>query len=139
MKRNVHSTSDTAKACLEKLTCNEYYMKTVMAYLQDIKSEMKQFTYHCKMETVDIAKYFPLDNDEDMAEFMDRDDGQWDLRRKAFYHLLFTTITEKKNKFAGALLTTLFTRNFIKNHKWPGLEKYFFFRRQFLLPAYNIK
>ena len=120
MKRNIHNSSDTGKCCLEKLKCNEYYTQEVLGHIKDIKRDLLQFTFHMKMDTVDLSQFFPLQSHEPLLEFMNRGHEDWNLRRKGFYHLLFTTVTKSQKKFAAALLHTLFTRNFIRKHRWPG-------------------
>lgn len=119
MRRNIHSTNDIVRSNHERLLCNEQTNKIVIEMLKDIKEEMRQYNFHIKMETADVGKYFPLDCDEDLQEFMDRGHPEWPSRMKGFYHLLFTTVTQKKRRFGGALLHALFTRNFISCHRWP--------------------
>lgn len=108
------------KKCLDKLICNEYNMKTILSLLKEIKDDMKELTYHRKMDSVDLSVFFPVDSDEDLNNFLNRDHEDWAARRKAFYHLMFTTVNNSKDKFACALLHSLFTRNYISTHQWPG-------------------
>lgn len=110
---------EISRACLEKHNCSEYYMKTMLAMVREIKDDMKQFTFHMRMDSVDLSEFFPLNTDDDVKRFMDRDDEEWPLRRRGFYHLLYTTVTTQKKKFASGLLHTLFTRSYIANHRWP--------------------
>ena len=87
--------------------------------LQDIKDGMLQFSYHMKMDTIDISSFFPVKDEESLQLFMDRKHPDWNARRHGFYHLLFTALTKKKKKFAKALLHTVFSREFIGGHRWP--------------------
>lgn len=120
LKLNLQGTNDVVRSNSDKLINNEYNMKTVISLLTDIKSDMKEFTYHMMMDTVDLSMYFPLKSDDDLSKFMNRNDDEWELRKKGFYHLLFTAVTKSRRKFAAALLHALFSREFIKNHRWPG-------------------
>ena len=120
MRRNVHANAETGRSSHGKLTTNEVNMNLVIGMLKEIKDDMKQYLFHMRMDCVDVSVFFPLKDDESLRNFMDRDHAEWHLRQKGFYHLLFTTVTKSKKKFSTALLHTLFTRNFIKTHKWPG-------------------
>ena len=118
MKRNSQGTYDTVRSVHDKAQTNESNMLTVISMLKEIKSDMMQFNYHMRMDSADLSEFFPLADDNSLQKFMNRDDDQWPLRRRGFYHLLFNTVTKQKQKFAGALLHILFTRNFIANHRW---------------------
>ena len=119
MRRNAHNTCDTVRANFDKLSINEYNVTKIMDMLSDIKDDMRKFNFHMRMDTVDISDFFPLKSDADMKNFMDKSHEDWPMRRRGFHHLLFTTVTKSKKKFSTALLHTLFTRQFIANHKWP--------------------
>lgn len=118
MKRNTQGTYDTVRSVHDKVRRNESDTKMVIDLLREIKSDMRQFTFHMRMDSVDLSEYFPLRNDKDLDRFMNREDEEWPLRRRGFYHLLFNTVTKQKNRFASALLHTLFSRDFIANHRW---------------------
>lgn len=103
----------------EKLKCNDYYMKAMMSMLQEIKEGMLKNNYHMKMDTNDVSDFFPIKDEQSLKLFMDRTHSEWDARKHGFYHLLYTTITKKKKKFARALLHTVFSRPYISSHRWP--------------------
>ena len=112
--------SDTTRSNHQKLANNEKFQETVIETLHEIKSDMKKYIFHVNMQSVDISDFFPLKSGEDLEKFMDKSDEQWMDRRNGFYHLLHTTIADTKRKFSSSLLHVLFTRDFIKNHRWPG-------------------
>lgn len=87
--------------------------------LIDLKTDMKQFTFHVMLETTDISDVFPLEDAENLNKFLAQDED-WPKRKRSFSHLLFNTLSKKPRKFASALLHTLFSRTFIQNHKWPS-------------------
>lgn len=107
------------RANYERGKCNDVFQKKVLGLLNEIKDDMKKYSFHMQMDSTDLSEFFPLKNKHDLAKFMDRDHEEWPLRRRGFYHLLFTTVSQTKKKFASGLLHTLFSRNFIKEHKWP--------------------
>ena len=119
MRRNMFNTNDIVKCHLDKLGCNDNQLKTIISMLKEIKEDMSKYNYHMKMDSTDISDFFPLKSEGDIKKFMDKSHDEWPLRRRGFYHLLFTTVTKNKKKFATALLHTVFTRDFISNHRWP--------------------
>lgn len=116
----MHNTNDIVRLLQQKFDSNSVIMNAVVQMLKEIKVDMKQYTYHMRMDCVDVSEFFPLSDATDLARFMDRSHKEWDLRRKGFYHLLYTTVTNKKRRFPGALLHAIFTREYIANHKWPN-------------------
>lgn len=120
MKRNLQNTNDIVRQNNEKLTCTEYCVKNIAGMLKEMKDDMKQYMFHIQMDRTDLSDFFPLENDEALERFMDKTHEDWEARKFGFYHLLFTTVTKQKKKFAAALLHTIFSRNFIATHRWPG-------------------
>lgn len=72
MRRNMHSTNDCVRFNREKLVSNEYSMKMVVDMLREIKQDMSQFTYHVKMDSVDVSEFFPLRSATCLEKFFDR-------------------------------------------------------------------
>lgn len=118
MKRNCQGTHDTVRFNSQKLVPIDCNTKLILDHVIEIKQDIRRFNFHIKMDMIDMSLYFPLENDASLAEFMAKDED-WEKRRKGFHHLLYTVVTNDKKKFSGALLHTLFTRDFVRNHKWP--------------------
>ena len=119
MRRNVHGTYDIVRSNNDKLVNNECDMKNLISMVKDVKEDMKKYTFHMRMDYCDVGQFFPLQSDQDLQKFMDRQHPDWHLRMKGFNHLLYTTVTKNKRRFGGALLHTLFSRQFIPCHRWP--------------------
>lgn len=119
MRRNMFNTNDIVKNHLDKLGLNDEHLKTIMSMLNEIKKDIQQFSFHMRMDSIDVSDFFPLKNDDDLKRFMDKNHEEWPLRRRGFYHLLFTTVTKNQKRFGTAMLHTLFSRQFISNHRWP--------------------
>lgn len=119
MRKNLINVIEIVRSNNEKMKCNDYYMRAILATVQEVKDGMRQFCFHTKMDTNDVSDFFPLKNKESLSLFMDKGHPDWNARRHGFYHLLFTTLTKKKKKFAKAILHTIFSREFIANHRWP--------------------
>lgn len=119
MRRNGHGTNDIVRSNHDKLVYNEHNMQTLLTMMRELKDDMLKFTFHMRMDYSDVGQFFPLKSNQDLQNFMDRNNPDWPLRMKGFYHLLYTTVTKNKRRFGGALLHTLFSRNFIIGHRWP--------------------
>ena len=55
---------------------------------KEMKQQLIKYNYHVKMESGDISSMFPLENDEQLNNFM-KQDQEWDKRRKESYNLLY--------------------------------------------------
>ena len=119
LRKNVINLIEIGRSNHEKLKCNDYYMKTILSMLQDVKGDMRQYIFHMKMGVTDVSEFFPIKSDSSLKRFMDRENPDWEARKHGFYHLLFTAITKAKKKFAKAILNTVFTRQYIIDHRWP--------------------
>lgn len=120
MRRTQQYTYDLSRSNFESHKCHDYSNKFTTGILLDIQKDLRKFTFHMRMDTVDISDFFPVNDDETLEKFLDKDHPDWQLRKRGFYHLLYNTLSTNPKKFAAALLHTVFTRNFISKHKWPG-------------------
>lgn len=68
----MHGTNDCVRFNREKLINNEFSMKLVIEMLRAIQHDMKSFTFHMRMDSVDVSEYFPLKDIESLKTFFDR-------------------------------------------------------------------
>lgn len=125
MRRNDHGTNDIARSNFDMNTVILKVVKMLLAEVKEIKANFMKFSFQSQMDTVDISIYFPLKDEEALEDFL-KFDEEWHQRRKAFYELLYNTVTNEKKRFACALLHVVFTREFIRDHKWPMAGGYFY-------------
>ena len=96
----------------------------MMGILQDLQVKMTRFSCQFDMrKDVDIKKYFPIKSLQDISRFLDKGDGLFQKRRDEFEDFLYCNVTNTKKlkrPFETTLLSTLFSRDFITSHKWPG-------------------
>ena len=92
--------------------------------VQDLQATVLRLSSNIDMrKPVDISKYFPVKQDADLQSFLDKSDGQFDCRRVQFENFLYCNVTKSmklKRTFEATLLSTLFSRDFISSHRWPG-------------------
>lgn len=70
------------------------------------------------MDTTTVAKYFPIENQQQIYDFLDESDGCFDRRVQAFFEYLFLVRAETPKQFGEALQLHLFTKEYIKTHHW---------------------
>lgn len=73
--------NDFSKINSEKTKNIENNVAEILEDTREIKTTLLQYSFHVRMETADIAEYFPIKSDEDLNKFMLHDD-QWSLRKK---------------------------------------------------------
>lgn len=96
----------------------------ILALLEDVQATLLRVTSRLDMKTeVKMDDYFPIKTDLDMQRFLDKGDGQFHLRREGFENMLYCNLTKSikiKRPFEATLLSTLFSRDYISGHRWPG-------------------
>lgn len=96
----------------------------ILTILMDLQSTMLRVTSKLDMERkLHIDQFFPVKVDADMREFLNKDDGQFKVKREEFENWLYCTVTttlKLKRPFESSLLAALFSREYIRSHKWPG-------------------
>lgn len=69
-----------------------------------------------------MKNFFPIDDDSMMKKFI-KDDADFGNRKRDFQALLYMILTDAdltQRQFQDALQTTIFTRNYLKNFRWPN-------------------
>ena len=120
MRRNHENTNAIVtanhhklKAIQERQLAQDSNIATIMEFVTKQKFEMD-------MEAPDIGVFFPVTDAKQLELFMDRSHPDWDARRKEFYNMLFTCLSDNKGCFTKGLLHTLFTRKYMLTVKWPS-------------------
>lgn len=95
-----------------------------MAIILDLQATVQRLSSRLDMEKkIDINEYFPVTDDSNLQRFLDKTDGRFHMRREEFEHFLYCNVTKTqklKRPFETNLLQTLFSREFISSHRWPG-------------------
>lgn len=96
----------------------------MMKAMTDIQATLLRVTSQMDMKKkVDIDDYFPINVDSDLQKFLSKDDGQFKIRREEFENWLYCHVTNNlkaKRPFESNILAAIFTRDYIRSHKWPG-------------------
>lgn len=96
----------------------------MMAMMEDIQQNMFRLSSRCDMKKkVNIDNFFPIKDDAQLEKFLDKSDGDFQVRRDEFEHYLYCHVTRNlklKRPFETDLLSTVFNRDYISSHRWPG-------------------
>lgn len=96
----------------------------MMAIVENHQADLLRVTSRLDMQTeVKMDDFFPIQSDSDMQRFLDKGDGQFHLKRESLENMLYCNLTKSlklKRPFEAALLSTLFSRDYISSHRWPG-------------------
>ena len=101
----------------------------MLALLLEQREENRRLSTFLKAKIPDIKKFFPIQNNQILQQFMDESDGLFPLRRSEFYNFVSSCASDKKNLFATTLLNNCFSDEYIANHVWPTHRyiNYFFY------------
>lgn len=92
--------------------------------LEDVQATLLRLTSNMDMQKkVNIDEYFPIHDDAGLAKFLDKSDGLFPQKREEFEGMLYCNVTKNlklKRSFEATLLSTIFSRDFITSHRWPG-------------------
>ena len=96
----------------------------ILEILQDLQKTVLRLASNADMESkINIDNYLPIKTDADLDRFLDKKDGLFAEKRKEFENFLYCQVTRNlklKRPFEATLLGTLFSRDFISSHRWPG-------------------
>lgn len=124
IKRNTKICVQASRLQAERDKLSADKQDKMMGILEELQATVLRLSAKVDMTTkVDIQKYFPVTQDSDLQRFLDKSDGQFHLRREQFENFLYCSVTRTlklKRPFETSLLATLFSRDFISSHRWPG-------------------
>lgn len=105
-------------------------MKSMIA---DIAVQVRKDTFDTLMQGPDMSEFFPVQNDQQLLDFMDRTNSEWPARRTEFAHYLFNCVSNSKKAFSKGLLKSLFSREYMRSVKWPTQRAWYFFSTLLIL------
>ena len=117
MRRNLENVHGFSQATYKEVLDIK---ATVYPQLKAIEAQVQKATFNTVMQGTDISEYFPVERNEQLQLFMDRDHVEWESRKMAFYNFLYTITSSTKKGFARGMIKALFTREYISKAKWPS-------------------
>lgn len=121
MRRNLENTNALAQASYKEIMEIKKYLSKIDARLDAISTQVDNSTFQTLMSgSSDLSEFFPVENKEQLANFMNRQHPEWESRKTEFYNYLFTITTKNRGGFARGLIKALFSRKYISKNKWPS-------------------
>lgn len=124
MKRSTKTLVHSSKLQTERDKIFAENQSKMVEILMNVQSVVTRLATQFDMRrSLNIDTYFPIKTDTDMARFLDKTDGQFQAKREEFENFFYCSVTnnlKSKRPFETHLLATLFDREYIKSHKWPG-------------------
>lgn len=70
------------------------------------------------MKSVNIFKYFPIEDDKMLEEFMKKDED-YEERIQQLYTVFIPAISDKQGPFGNAIIKAIFSIPYLLSHRWP--------------------
>lgn len=121
MRRNHENTYALAHATHKEVVDIRSTILRLESKLDAVANQVHKATFDTVMgQGCDISEFFPVESNEQLNRFMDRENSEWNSRKNEFYHFLYTIASNTKKGFARGMIKALFTRSYIVNIKWPS-------------------
>ena len=124
MKRGNKVLVAASKQQTERDKIYEHNQSKILNALEDIQATLLRVTTQIDMRRkIRIDEFFPINTDSQLRNFLNKSDGQFNLRREEFENMLYLNVTKNiklKRPFESNLLSAVFSRDFISSHRWPG-------------------
>ena len=119
MRRNMENTNGLAQASYKEILEIKKHLAAIDSRLEAISIQVHQSTFQTLMSGCDLSEFFPVQRNEQLEMFMDRQNPHWESRKSEFYHFLYTVSSKTQKGFARGLIKAIFSRKYILNAKWP--------------------
>lgn len=79
------------------------------------------FFYYFQMRSINIYDFFPIENDEMMEKFLNKD-RDYEERKQQFSTILQNALVDNKTKLANSIIAEVFDISYIQTHRWPTIK-----------------
>ena len=118
-KKNLENTNGFTQATYREVIELKAQISEILIKLEGIGRQVHKATFNSVMSGADISEFFPVEKNDQIEQFMDRNHPEWTSRKQEFYHFLYTIASDNKKGFARGMIKALFSRNYIMHSKWP--------------------
>ena len=120
MRRNLENTNGLAQANHREILLIKTSLAQLHSKIESLSIQVQKATFQSVMQTSDISEFFPVESNDQLEQFMDRNHPEWPSRRAEFYNFLLTVTSKVKKGFARGLIKALFSRTYILTVKWSN-------------------
>lgn len=120
LRKNLENTNAFAQAIHKDVVELKATLSQIESHLQTLGIQVQKATFQKAMSGCDISEFFPVEKQEQLDAFMDRDHPEWEDRKAEFFNFLYTIASDTKKGFATGLIKAIFSRKYILTAKWPS-------------------
>lgn len=120
LRKNLENTNAFAQATHRDVQEIKSTLTKIESNLEALCIQVQRATFQKAMSGCDISEFFPVERQEQLEAFMDRDHPQWEERKAEFYNFLLSIASENKKAFATGMIKAIFSRQYISTTKWPS-------------------
>ena len=120
LRKNLENTNAFAQATHRDVVEIKAVLSKIDSHLEALSIQVHQATFQKAMAGCDISDFFPVEKQEQLEAFMDKDHPQWEERKTEFFNFLYTIASRNKKGFATGLIKAIFSRQYISKAKWPS-------------------
>lgn len=120
LRKNLENTNAFAQATHREVMDIKATLSQIQSNLEALGMQVHRATFQKAISGCDISEFFPVEKEEQLVAFMDRDHPQWEDRKAEFYNFLLSIASDNKKAFSTGLIKAIFTRQYISNAKWPS-------------------
>lgn len=77
--------------------------------------------YFSQMKSINVYDFFPIQDDAMLEKFLSQD-SQYEERKDQFSSIIINAIKDNSKKFMGAVVSAVFSEEYVTNHRWPTLK-----------------
>lgn len=127
LRRNLKNQHEGIHSLAQRLDNVERQQSAILEMCSVIKETVLSTHKNVQRDELNISGFFPLANGAMLDLFLSNDDGLFNRRASHLEDLLYTTfnpitnksLTQSERSFTDALITTLFSPEFLMTHRWP--------------------
>ena len=116
----MENTNGIVQASYSEILALKATLSKLETRIDDIAFQVQKATFNNLMAGCDISEFFPVESQQQLEIFMDRNHPEWPSRRTEFQNFLLTIVSNKRRGFGNGLIKALFTRAYICTVKWPS-------------------
>lgn len=120
LRKNLENTNAFGQATHREVLEIKATLSKIESNLESLAIQVQRATFQKAMSGCDISEFFPVEKQEQLEDFMDREHPQWEERKAEFYNFLLSIASDNKKAFATGMIKAIFSRQYMVKAKWPS-------------------
>ena len=124
IKKNINTATDGVNSVSNRVEVLEGKLDRLVEIVLKMDQKMDTILQRVNRSSEDITPYFPVQNQQQLINFMSNADMKFSQRKMAFEEMLTDALKMEPdpNAFTDTLFSILFTKEYSKNHRWPNAK-----------------